>query len=105
MLKRILAARALSLLPLLLFLVFALSAILDMGLWKRNEEGNRGVIKYDIISYYSFRYPASGLGPAARAAAVTGAYAAAALVVALLAHLVAWLRRRKAPYGTGDLPR
>jgi hypothetical protein len=54
MLKRIFTPRMLSGLPILLFLVLAIWAILFMGLWKVNEGKNRGVIKYDVISYYSY---------------------------------------------------
>lgn len=54
MLQRIFTPRRLSALPLLLFLVLCIWAILFMGLWKVNEGKNRGVIKYDVISYYSY---------------------------------------------------
>ncbi len=54
MLKRIITPKKLSGLPILLFLVLAIWAIFDMSLWKVNEEKYRGVIKYDVISYYSY---------------------------------------------------
>ena len=51
----------------------------------------RRLYSWSVISYYSFRYPASGQGGAAR---VTAAYAAVSLIVGALAGLLAWLRRR-----------
>jgi hypothetical protein len=54
MLQRIFTLRNLPFLPILLFLALSIWAILFMGLWKVNEGKNRGVIKYDVISYYSY---------------------------------------------------
>ncbi|TFH27088.1 MAG: hypothetical protein E4H10_05010 [Bacteroidia bacterium] len=52
--KRIFTIRNLSGLPILLFLILSIWAILFMGLWKVNDGKDRGVIKYDVISYYSY---------------------------------------------------
>ncbi len=54
MLKKMMNLRTLSGLPILLFVILAVWFILFMGLWKVNEGNNRGVIKYDVISYYSY---------------------------------------------------
>jgi len=51
----------------------------------------RRLYSWSVISYYSFRYPASGQGGAAW---VTAAYAAVSLAAGALAALLAWLRRR-----------
>jgi hypothetical protein len=39
---------------LFLFLGLAIGAIFFFKEWKKNEDGNRGVIRYDVISYYSY---------------------------------------------------
>jgi hypothetical protein len=54
MLKSLFTQRKLSSLPILLFLVLSIWSILFTAVWKFNEGKNRGVIKYDVISYYSY---------------------------------------------------
>jgi len=54
MLKRILASQNLPRISLFLFLGLSIGAIFFFQEWKRNENGQRGVIKYDVISYYSY---------------------------------------------------
>jgi len=50
---------------------------------------------WSVISYYSFSYPVSDLGSVRGPAVATSAYFAAALVLAVLARLVVWARRRR----------
>jgi len=54
MLKRIFAVNNLPGISLFLFLGLAIGAIFFFQEWRRNEDGNRGVIQWDVISYYSY---------------------------------------------------
>ena len=54
MLKRIFSVENLPRISLVLFLGLAIGAIFFFQEWRRNEDGRRGVIRYDVISYYSY---------------------------------------------------
>ena len=54
MLKRVFALHNLPGISLFLFAGLAIGAIFFFKQWKKNEDGRRGVIQYDVISYYSY---------------------------------------------------
>ena len=54
MLRRIFTLGNLPRISLFVFLGLAIGAIFFFQEWRRNDEGNRGVIKFDVISYYSY---------------------------------------------------
>jgi len=54
MLRRIFSVSNLPRISLILFLGLAIGAIFFFQEWRRNDGGRRGVIKYDVISYYSY---------------------------------------------------